>query len=435
LSQESLVGRAQLGRQRQTPTDFFALLCLALPFALVVLWLRALTLPFPTFHGGDEQTYHLPVVREFIRDLPSLNLRSYHSPTTPLAYVIFALVGRLISDSVAALRLTNTLASLAASFVLFRFYAGRSDRSRSASLLMALCVSLSPYFFGTSFLVMTDNIALFCMATCLLFAGEFLERENSRSFLLASATASLAVLARQLYVWLVPMLGIAVIAGAASRPRGRTAGYLALLALALAPYAALCWLWGGAVPPEFRRHEGLNFGATSLSLATLGAYSSPFLAIQAISNPGWRGLLLSWRSLICAGIATVVLFAGPLHYTRGDTEIFPTDGYLWRIGQHFPDTSLGSLALVALAVGGVLALAFAWTTGGPSARAAVPLFACFALAHVLQASLYQKYFDVVALIVALLCFGSGALPSHHWMRAVIGTYCLAFVAYALVRPG
>ena len=49
----------------------------------------------PTYHAGDEITYHLPTIEQFARQLPAPDLVHYPAAQTPLFHLLAAAWGEV----------------------------------------------------------------------------------------------------------------------------------------------------------------------------------------------------------------------------------------------------------------------------------------------------------------------------------------------------
>ena len=116
---------------------------------------------------------------------------------------------------------------------------------------LTLAFALSPYFFGASFTLLTDNLAILFA----LLALERIHRYSQDGSLAAFATSpacatGAAVLTRQSFLWVALGGGGLPRSAPSGGPRPGCSAALALLALALAPLAALAIEWNGLVPPS-----------------------------------------------------------------------------------------------------------------------------------------------------------------------------------------
>jgi hypothetical protein len=261
------------------------------------------------------------------------------------------------------------------------------------------------------------------------------------AFALAALFVCGAVMTRQSFLW------VALVAGAFLllrdwRAPARLAGGLALLALALAPLAALAIEWNGLVPPSADPAScGLctdkpGVGRDSLTLRTVGFTVAVFgLYALALLGPGLarRARTIDLRLVaagLLAGVALVLI--SPLEYKPigpgpGDA------GWLWQLAKHFP-TVLGSELLfwAIVPLGGAAAAVLARRAGWLSLPSVYG--ACFLVVALPVALVYQKYFDPFALLAVTLF----ARPPDFELRsdyAGVALVCAGSVAYALSFAG
>jgi hypothetical protein len=267
----------------------FAPALLALPFLVGIAVLRGLTVEIDTFHGSDAAIYQLPTILG-LRD--SLDFSDYPSAQTPLFHVVMAGWGKLVGFELWKLRLLNVAISYGAALALLRLLRRTTSLGPLPALALALAFALSPYFFGASFTLLTDNLAILFA----LLALERVHRYTQTGSLAAFATACLwsgaAVLTRQSFLWLALVAG-AFLVLRERRSLPRLAGGAALLALALAPLAALAIEWNGLVPPSADPLScGLctdrpGVGRDALTLRTVG-FTVALLGVYAalVLGPG-----------------------------------------------------------------------------------------------------------------------------------------------------
>ena len=182
--------------------------------------------------------------------------------TTPLAFLVYAAWGHLAGFETWQLRLLSPILAIATCAVLnagLRSYGvGRAARTIAVA---TLCVN--PYFVGVGVFVYTDMLALLMLAVLIVAVG----RERAW---LAALGAGAGVLTRQ-----YELFAVSGFIAAASRTWQR--GSL-VVAVALLPAAALCWLWHGLAPVSDMRTvylaEPIRFHLPwlSLYLAAPGIY-------------------------------------------------------------------------------------------------------------------------------------------------------------------
>ena len=412
-------------------------LLLAVPFLIGIAVLKGLTVEIDTFHGSDAAVYQLPTILQF-RD--GLDFSDYPSAQTPLFHLVMAGWGKLVGFELWKLRLLNVAISYGAALALLRLLRRTTSLADAPAFALSLAFALSPYFFGASFTLLTDNLAI-------LFALLALERVHAYSrggsmaaFATAALLTSAAVLTRQSFLWVALVAGAFLLLGERRQPARLLAG-AALLALALAPLAALAIEWNGLVPPSADPascglctdkpgvgRDSLTLRTVGFTLGVLGVYGAVLLgpgALRARRAPG---------ALIGAGAAVgvAVLLISPLEYKPIGVE--PGDaGYLWQLSKHLP-TVLGSSLLfwAAVPVGAAAAALLARRAGWTSL--ATVYLVCFLAVALPVALVYQKYFDPFALLaVALLARPPDfRVPADY---AGVALFCAGSVAYALSFAG
>lgn len=401
---------------------------LALPYLLATIVLRGLTKTMPTYHGGDEFTYHLPTIRQFAAQLPGVDLVDYPAAQTPLYHLLVALWGELVGMEIWKLRIVGLLASYAAALALYRLLRRHAAVAVWPAVGLTLVFALSPYVFGQSFILVTDNLGLLFT---LLALDRFLvfskERLRMDAFALGCLWIALALLTRQSYVWLGLFGGVWLL----SRPGiewRRIAGGIGLLALAAVPLGALVIAWRGIVPvggdpascglcaPEEGRlgwREVSPLRSPLFTLAVLAVYG-PLLfwrpALDALRG-GDRAALRPWLLTFGGGLLAglVVLLISPLSYGTGD------EGYLWRVSRSGPQLLETSwLFWLLVPVGSAIAALGVRRYGWRSLP--VVLFGTFLVAQLATRLPYQKYFDPFVLLVCLLALRPADLRS--WRDAL-----------------
>ena len=330
-------------------------LLLAVPFLIGIAVLRGLTVEIDTFHGSDADVYQLPTIMQFRH---GLHFSDYPSAQTPLFHLVMAGWGKLVGFDLWRLRLLNVAISYGAALALLRLLRRTTSLGEPAAFALTLAFALSPYFFGASFTLLTDNLAILFALLALERIHRYSQDGSLGAFAVACLCSGAAVLTRQSFLW-VALVAAAFLALREWRSPARLCAGGALLALSLAPLAALAIEWNGLVPPSADPlscglctdkpgvgRDSLTLRTIGFTLAVLGGYAlvvlGPGLARRA------RVLTLP-RSLVLAAVAVGValLLISPLEYRP--VGVHPGDaGYLWQLSKHLP-TAAG---LVAAVLGG-----------------------------------------------------------------------------------
>ena len=392
---------------------------LSIPFLVVIVLSHGLTQPVSTFHGADELCYHYPVIQKFAVEFPRLDLSDYQSATTPLFHILFALAGKAVGFELYKLRFLNVLVSYLAVWVLFRLLHRDLRVGRGQALTFALLFALSPYFFGASFILLTDNLALlFCFLT-LRAAMKFRQTNRLRDFAVTSGLMAACLLTRQIHFWLTLIAGY-YLATSPLRIQAK-AGGLTVMAACLLPLGLLMITWRGLVPPSFSGYEGTPFNIRPVNyfLALVGLYAflcAPQMITQQFA-PRWQ-----LGVLVVAGVVLLVL--RPMSWVFGD------DGYLWRVSAHVPAVYSSSVVFWLLVPMGLIAI-YDYAVGPDRESLPLVYLAAFALVSLSNRVVYQKYYDPFALLLVFLL--TGRRSSTRFGNAGRLLMGLGFIAYALLH--
>ena len=414
---------------------------LALPFLIGIAVLKGLTVEIDTFHGSDARVYQLPTILQLSE---RLDFSGYPSAQTPLYHLLTAGWGKLVGFDLWKLRLLNVAFSYGAALALLRLLRRATPLEPWQAFALTLLFTLSPYFFGASFTLLTDNLAILFA----LLALERVDRFRSDASLLTFGVACLciagAVLTRQSFLWLVPLAAWFLLRSPAPVER-RLAG-AALLGLALAPLAALVVDWGGLVPPTADPascglctdrpgvgRDALTLRTVGFTVALLGAYAAFIFGPRLLR--GGRPLQAVPGGAIAGavGAGILLLAISPLAYEPIVPGQAGDAGYLWKISDWLPVVLGSSLVFWLLVPFGCLVVILLVRRAGPESLPAVYL-AAFLIAALPVGLVYQKYFDPFALLALALLARPPDLRGR-WDYAGIALLCAAFVAYAISFAG
>jgi hypothetical protein len=416
-------------------------LLLALPFLIGIAVLKGLTVEIDTFHGSDARVYQLPTILQLSE---RLDFSGYPSAQTPLYHLLTAGWGELVGFELWKLRLLNVAFSYGAALALLRLLRRATPLEPWQAFALTLLFTLSPYFFGASFTLLTDNLAILFA----LLAMERINRFRSDASLVTFGVACLwiagAVLTRQSFVWLAPLAGWFLVRSPA--PAGRRLAGAVLLALALAPLAALVIEWRGLVPPTADPascglctdrpgvgRDSLTLRTVAFTVALLGAYAA-FIFGPRLARGDRRLLSVPGGAVALAvGTGILLLAISPLVYEPIVPGQAGDAGYLWKISDWLPVVFGSSLVFWLLVPLGCLAALVLIRRAGLESLPAVYL-AAFLLAALPVRLVYQKYFDPFALLALALLARPPDLRTR-WDYVGVVVLCAAFVAYALSFAG
>jgi hypothetical protein len=410
-------------------------LALAAPFLVGIAALRGLTATLPIFHTADELNYHLPTIRQFASQLPFPDLGHYVAAQTPLFHLLMAYIGKVIGYELWRLRLVEALISYGLALAVYSLLWRRLRIGRTQSLALTVLFVLSPYVYGTSFRLLTDNLALLFSVLTLERLERFREDRRVATFGVACICISAAILTRQSTAFLLPIAGLYALrcgAGVAGR-----AGLLALTGIAAVPAGVLFLSWHGLVPPggdpsscglcpagrAGAKHGGLVVQTPELALATIGLYGAVLFgpgvlrALRGASGKAARG------PVAVAALGAVLLLAFP---ARPGAH---AAGVIWSAARHLPAVDGTSLLFWALVPFAGVVLWFRVRVA-PRAWPVLALLGCFLVGALVIRYPWQKYVDPYSLLVLLLTVRRDEFARPRELAAM-GLLAAGFVAYTL----
>ncbi|MDQ6605054.1 MAG: glycosyltransferase family 39 protein [Actinomycetota bacterium] len=421
-------------------------LVLAVPFLVAALALRGLTVALPVFHGSDELVYQFPTILQFSRQLPFPDLHHYASAQTPLFHLVMAYAGKLVGFRLWRLRLLEVVISYGLALAVFGLLNRRLRMERLQALALTLLFVLSPYVFGQSFRLVTDNLAMLLSVVALERFERFREAERLGPFLAGCAAVGAAISTRQSTAFLLGVGAFYALRPGAARLRvgERVIALLAVLLSAL-PAGLLFLNWHGLVPVgsdpsscglcasgRAQIAGGLEVQSAELALATIGLYGAvlfaPLLIAAARSRPSRSGgrdqsSRAARGPLAAAGAGGLLLLAFPASpgaHAAGD---------IWRAAGHLPRLD-GSSLLFWLLVPLSGAVLWIRVRAAPTPWLVGAFAACFLISAVVIRYPWQKYVDPFALLVLLLSSRPAELASAGKLAGA-AVLAVAFLAYAL----
>ena len=421
-------------------------LVLALPFLVMIAVLRGMTVALPIFHGSDELVYHYPTILRFSRELPFPDLHSYGAAQTPLYHLLMAYAGKLIGYELWRLRLLQVLISYGLVLAVFALLHRRLEMDRYQALALTLLFEISPYVFGQSFRLGTDNLAMLFSVLAIERFEAFRERDRLGPFLAGCGWVCVAMLTRQSTAFLLAVAVLYALAPGARLSAGERGVALAAVALAAVPVGLLFLNWHGLVPvggdPSScglcvakgagtgLSTSGLEVPTAELALATIGLYGFVLFAPRLIDALR-SDLRASDRAARLAGTARGPLLGacagGLLLLAFPAVPGSQAAGDIWKIAAHLPTLHGSSLlfwVLVPLS-GAVLWVRLRCT---PQPWLVAVVTACFVVSAVAIHYPWQKYVDPFAILVLLFSAAPGELRSP-WRLAGAAVLAVAFIAY------
>lgn len=255
------------------------LLSLALLFLTVCLPL-VFRAHFPGYYYEvfDEEVYHLPAIEKFAYEFPNLDLVGYRLAMSPLYHIFLAVLYKYFYLNIYEIRIINMIFGLLCLLLFFTYLRLHKDQNRA--LLVTACLLFSPYFLGPSIRVSTDNVAFLFAIVTLLFLDPKIATRFRYRFLLSSLFNTIALLIRQIYVWIAAVGFITAIRESKKETRRNRSFSALFFLLPLSAAFGLFLLWRGFTPPLLEpRHQGtkgINFDAFIFGVSVMGELGAFF---------------------------------------------------------------------------------------------------------------------------------------------------------------
>jgi 4-amino-4-deoxy-L-arabinose transferase-like glycosyltransferase len=409
----------------------------------MIVALRGLTVTLPIFHSTDENVYLYPTIRQFARQLPFPHIGHYVAAQTPLFPLLEAYAGKLTGYELWRLRFVEVLISYALALAVYALLHHRLRIGRLRALVFAVLFVLSPYVYGTSFRVITDNLATLFIVLAIERFERYRETARLAPFFAGCAAVAAAMLTRQSAAFMLAVAGLYALFTRGS-PRQRAIA-VAAVALAAVPVGALFLSWHGLVPPGGDPSScalcpaGRAHGATQgtlevqtpeLTLATLGLYGAvlfaPLLAAAAWARPrlGLASLIRAGREpalgALVGALALLVFPARPGSHAAG---------VLWNAAARLP-TIDGSSLLFWLLVPLAGAIVVWRLRAGPRPWLFTTFLVSFLLGALAIRFPWQKYVDPFALLALFFTLRRDDFAKPRELAGA-ALLALAFVGYTL----
>ena len=399
MSRQPIVNRVAGRLPAVSDSRWVHLMVLALPFINVIVGWHGLSHPFNAFQGGDEPV-HYGIVRVVAHQWPRPWLSGYRAWSGPLVYWLLATLALPFGGSLVAVRLVVCAFSWGTCAIAYVLFRDRLQARPPDALALALLLAISPFFFGQSFRVLTDNPTWFFVVLGMERSLAYVQRPGLARLAGFAACLATATLMRQVTLWLLAPGLVALLS--VPLPRRRRIADLCLLALALVPLAALLVYWGGPLPPApagaaaptpfAAAHRTRNL---LLSLGVVGSYAVFMLPAGEIGT--WWGRLRRdrvWLAVLALPAAAAgLLVLGVL----GTITSFL--GLVSRVP--FPQLSGSSLlwwVLIPLGSATVAAL-LATRLADVMSRLLLSALLCMLLSTMANVRWYERYADFPILLV------------------------------------
>ncbi|MDB5290517.1 MAG: hypothetical protein JWL69_1758 [Phycisphaerales bacterium] len=387
----------------------------------------------PSRAAWDQNTYHLPVIRQFERQWPRPDFSDYPSATTPGYHVVLAAAGHWLGNDTTTLRRVGALFTIGLLATLALAVGRRAGTGTTLALCLPLLCSL--YVLSSGVWILPDNAGWWGVLGALLIALR--PRVDRWTHWLGGLVVLALVMVRQIDLWVAAPLCAAVWLGDGSPRKGasiepsqdrvrRLMWMLAALVPALAVVGYFFHLWHGTAPPQQQRLVGGgNPAAPAAALAVIGVlglfyagYFWPELSQHFFRTARWA---------IAGGVCGAVV--GVIPCTMYD-EVAGRYSGIWTLARRLPYVCGRSPVIVGLSIvgGAVVAL---WLAALPvrdrvvCAVATIAFLAAQASGHYA----FQRYYEPLILIAAAATAVRVKHSPARW--AVIGPLLLAVLLSAV----
>ena len=354
-----------------------------------------------TSEAYDQDNYHWPVIQKMAEQFPHVDVVNYKSATTPGYHLLIAVIVKFLTADERMLRLISSMFGLGLLMVVMALASRRSGGWTAQALTAPLLCS--SYILSGSIWLTTDNAAW--MFVALALGGAAMVQATSSRILAGSIFSTLAVLVRQIHIWVAAPVGLAGLWQWRETPRDRAHLMVAMATLAV-PFAALAWFvwrWHGLVPPGsvevLKFHaKGANFAVIPMTMALFGVFGVFFL--PCFGPIDFRRMITNPWIWAAAAAGLIVSIAVPTSYSM---DAGRWGGAIWLPVQKLPNIADRSIVFPPLAMLGMVILAHGWqcaSRAGRAREASILLFGvlCWLTAQSMNSQAWQRYCEPMVLI-------------------------------------
>jgi Dolichyl-phosphate-mannose-protein mannosyltransferase len=413
------IGSRSLWRIAATSRALHVVL-LALPVAIVVAATASLTRPFWVYQAYDEQVHYMIVVM-VAHSWPHPVLTGYGSWSGPLVYWLLAGLSRPFGTTLASGRVVEAVMSWLTCVTAYVVFRDRLGARAWVALALSFMVGLSPFFFGQSFRLLTDNPTWLFVLLALERLLAYLQDPRTGRFAAFAAFAAVATLMRQTSVWLfLPGLLAPYCVHVSTRARVWAA---ALAVAGVAPLAALVVYWGGLLPTGGVQTDPGVFRLRDvcLSLAVIGLWGLLLVPADDAQTLFERLRFKGRAAVVAAAVLGLLAVAGGVMASLLGGDPYGM-GLLSRVGQAWwrvLGTSLAWWIFVPLGAATLTALVIThWRRSVD--RILVVALAAITLSTAASTTWYERYVDfaVLFLLGGLVASGSARVRGVDILRWV-----------------
>jgi hypothetical protein len=390
-----------------------------------------------TSQASDERLSHLPAIEVIRGQTISVDAPVFPLAMPPTYHYAMAGVARLSGGGLTAMRLANVAISLA----LVAVIVGTAVQLAGVwGVALSLPAVASPHVLSSAIWLSTDNtgwlLTLLMISSCMQPSAR-----SGKAWTLRAIAATMAVLVRQVHIWVVtPMIARAIADRKSSPSTSFRVGAWIACALPILAVSGLALAWGGLVPPAFglRHISGLTPSVPLIALAVAGV-AGPFLIASWWHLSREMGAFLPWILLATA----LVFIAIPSSY---DPAAGRWGGVLWELIRRTPAVANRSVILLPLALSGAASLYVLYQHGvrvGRSTEAQILIasLAAAVLSQVANAA-FQRYVEPIVLVAMIwltaLSWSDRFATAHRslalWSVGALTILVLAVDVATIYRP-
>lgn len=382
---------------------------------------------FHTRAGYDHTLYHMPVIREFRGQWPSVDLKDYASATTPGYHLVMAAVLRAWDDERAVRGVSVLIGAMLAGLMVFAL---ARERGVKWGVVRALPLVCSVYVISSAAWALPDNAAWLLVLAITLIA--LMPRLRLGALALAGACLVMLVLVRQVHLWAAGMVWWAWWLGESRSTDGDDAHpvwmpshgdplkrkfvrTMIAFAATMPAIGVVLWfrnMWGGMTPPTFAdRLAGPNLVVPATILSVLAVFGGFFVGDWI---PGaWSALRertgARWAVALSVPIGLVLGLVPESSYRHEDRI-----SHIWNVVRRLPTIGDRSPVIVLGSVAGAVMAAMIFNALGRRDRwVMLAVLGGFIASQTAGALAWPRYYEPLVLMwVALACARMDRVDAH-----------------------
>ncbi|MBO6512886.1 MAG: hypothetical protein JJ974_02825 [Phycisphaerales bacterium] len=389
--------------------------------------------------ASDDLLFHWPTIQTFADQLPTPDLSSYQSATTPGYHLELAVIHRL-----GASRMIVQLYASLWTIILTALLAWRAGKAFGrAGVILCLPFLASMYCLFPSIWLLPDNAGWLCVLLLMLLALEY--RPSLRVITVSGVVLIALVVIRQSHIWAAVTLAMSAWVGTQTQVPAinklfsdlvdRTSRLLPVIFASIPAGLILLYfmyLWQGLVPPPFQNnHQSTNLITPAFILTQVAILSFFFLPILM---PQLKKILKShrawWIDALVFGFIVGAL--PPASYYAVDQGRY--SGW-WNIIAEFPVIADRSPVIVLGApIGALFCVLWCTMVSRRDAWILAATLAAFAIAQSANHASWQRYHEPMLIITGIIILTRAPAAIRSPKRVYFGCIALTIMLAAITIP-